>query len=175
MPLFPTRFWAKTATNEAFLFASKANMASFLCSRKDVIRKRKRESTPNAEGKQSMHFLSPKCLSATSPLSSSSFSIPFFHPHPSQIYLVQRQLDHHLALARVLKVACLDDLGGRAGVEAAAASPAKAATAATAAAAAKRRSASSAAGGEASSAPASSAAREASAASTAIHSVSLVG
>ena len=71
--------------------------------------------------------------------------------------------------------AALDDLGGRAGVEAAAASPAKAATAATAAAAAKRRSASSAAGGEASSAPASSAAREASAASTAIHSVSLVG
>jgi hypothetical protein len=107
-------------------------------------------------------------------MSAIPFIVDVFESEPSFqfFYLVQRQLDHHLALARMLKVAGLDDLGGRAGVEAAAAPPAKAATAATAAAAAaKRRSASSAAGGEASSAPASSAAREASAASTAIHLV----
>jgi hypothetical protein len=125
--------------------------------------KKRARQTPEENNVEASHQMSPSA--------SSSFLL-FRSPSRSKIYLVQRQLDHHLALARVLKVAGLDDLGGRAHVVAAAASPAKAATAtaAAAAAAAERRSASSAAaGGEASSAPASSAAREASAASTAIH------
>jgi hypothetical protein len=106
----------------------------------------------------------------------SQLSFPFPRsPFFLFLYLVQRQLDHHLALARVLKVSCLDDLGGRAHVVTAAApaAAAKAATAAATAAAAKRRSATSAAAsrGEASAATAaaSSPARKASAASTAIH------
>ena len=145
-------------------------MASFLCLSQKQHSKKK-ERARRRRGKQSRSNASPpKCRPSLHRRRRFQFrSIP-----PFQIYLVQRQLDHHLALARVLKVAGFDDLGGRASVEAAAASPAKATTATTAAAAAKRRSASSAAGGEASSAPASSAAREASAASTAIHLESLV-